>query len=79
MASRSWIPGWLAVARAFTEPELVQIKPLKDFLHNDQGTEGYVERLAFRLVNSTTASQLLSQVLLVSFSSIDCRKRAKVA
>lgn len=54
---------WLAIARAFTEPELMELQSLKDFVRQDGGsTSGYVERLAAQLVNVASVSTFSSQV-----------------
>lgn len=69
---------WLAIARAFTEPELVELSSVKDFVRHDGGTcTGYVERLAAQLVCVASSSIVLtsqaswSDVLYLAFLYLD--------
>ncbi|CAL1156623.1 unnamed protein product [Cladocopium goreaui] len=68
---------WLAIARAFTEPELMELQSVKDFVRQDGGTtSGYIERLAAQLVSVASFSALTSQagwsdVLYLAFLYLD--------
>jgi len=67
---------WLAVARAVTEPELLELNRVKDFIRKDGGAcAGYIDRLAAQLVAVASPSWFTSQawadVLYLAFLYLD--------